>query len=374
MSISEHSVPTQSTDAKARPAEDKTVATKTFLITGGAGFLGINMTRYLLARGHKVVSLDIADFDYPERAQVVIHIGDIRNRADVDRAIQGVDMVIHTAAALPLYKAEDIYSTDIDGIRTVLQASKDAGVERMIHISSTAVYGIPDHHPLLEDDRLDGVGPYGEAKVKAEEICADFRAEGMCVPVIRPKSFIGPERLGVFALFYDWAKDGKNFPMLGSGNNRYQLLDVEDLCAAVYLAATLERDRVNDVFNIGAEDFTTMKEDYQAVLDYAGHGKRIIPLPAAPAIWTLRVLEAMHLSPLYKWVYETASTDSFVSIDKAKRVLGWQPKYSNKDALVRNYIWYIEHLHEFENKSGVSHRVPWSQGILKLAKVVFGWP
>ena len=374
MSISNHSVPTQSTGAKDKALEDKAVATKTFLITGGAGFLGINMTRYLLARGHKVVSLDIADFDYPERAQVTIHIGDIRNRADVDRAIQGVDMVIHTAAALPLYKAEDIYSTDIDGIRTVLQASKDAGVERMIHISSTAVYGIPDHHPLLEDDRLDGVGPYGEAKVKAEEICADFRAEGMCVPVIRPKSFIGPERLGVFALFYDWAKDGKNFPMLGSGNNRYQLLDVEDLCAAIYLAATLDRDRVNDVFNIGAENFTTMKEDYQAVLDYAGHGKRIIPLPAAPAIWTLRVLEAMHLSPLYKWVYETASTDSFVSIDKAKRVLGWQPKYSNKDALVRNYIWYIEHLHEFENKSGVSHRVPWSQGILKLAKVVFAWP
>ncbi|MBI1297008.1 NAD-dependent epimerase/dehydratase family protein [bacterium] len=374
MSISDQSVPTQSTGTKDKTVDDKAVATKTFLLTGGAGFLGINMTRYLLARGHKVVSLDIADFDYPERGQVTIHIGDIRNRADVDRAIQGVDMVIHTAAALPLYKAEDIYSTDIDGIRTVLQASQDAGVERMIHISSTAVYGIPDHHPLLENDRLDGVGPYGEAKVKAEEICADFRAEGMCVPVIRPKSFIGPERLGVFALFYDWAKDGKNFPMLGSGNNRYQLLDVADLCAAIYLAATLERDRVNDVFNIGAENFTTMKEDYQAVLDYAGHGKRIIPLPAAPAIWTLRVLEAMHLSPLYKWVYETASTDSFVSIDKAKQVLGWQPVYSNKEALVRNYIWYIEHLHEFENKSGVSHRVPWSQGILKLAKVVFGWP
>ncbi|MCB0116547.1 MAG: NAD-dependent epimerase/dehydratase family protein [Caldilineaceae bacterium] len=349
-------------------------AGKTFLITGGAGFLGINMARYLMERGHKVVSLDIADFDYPERDQVTIHIGDIRNRADVDKAMQGVDIVIHTAAALPLYKPEDIYSTDIDGIRTVLQAAKDAGVERMIHISSTAVYGIPDHHPLLEDDRLDGVGPYGEAKVKAEAICADYRAEGMCVPVIRPKSFIGPERLGVFALFYDWAKDGKNFPMLGSGKNRYQLLDVEDLCAAIYLTATLDRDLVNDVFNIGAEKFTTMKEDYQAVLDYAGHGKRIIPLPAGPAIWALRVLEALHLSPLYKWVYETAATDSFVSIDKAKRVLGWQPKHANKDALVRNYVWYIEHLQEFENKSGVSHRVPWSQGVLKLAKVVFSWP
>jgi nucleoside-diphosphate-sugar epimerase len=364
------STPTQ---APASSAQTETEV-KTYLITGGAGFLGINMVRYLLERGHKVVSLDIAPFDYPEADQIVIHTGDIRNRAEVDKSMAGVDIVIHTAAALPLYKPEDIYSTDIDGIRTMLESAQAHGVERFIHVSSTAVYGIPDHHPLVEDDRLDGVGPYGEAKVEAEAICDTFRSQGMCVPVIRPKSFIGPERLGVFALFYDWAKDGKNFPMLGSGNNRYQLLDVEDLCEAIYLTATLDRDLVNDTFNIGAEEFTTMKEDYQAVLDYAGHGKRIIPLPAGPAIWTLRFLESLNLSPLYKWVYETASKDSFVSIDRAKQKLGWQPKYSNKDALVRNYVWYIEHLHEFENKSGVSHRVPWSQGILKVAKVFFSVP
>jgi nucleoside-diphosphate-sugar epimerase len=364
----------EQTAPQQQTADAESVESKTYLVTGGAGFLGINMVRYLLERGHKVVSLDIAEFDYPERDQVTLHTGDIRDKGAVDRAVAGVDIVIHTAAALPLYSAEDIYSTDIDGLRNVLQSSYEHKVERCIHVSSTAVYGIPDHHPLLEDDRLDGVGPYGEAKVKAEEICDDYRQKGMCVPVIRPKSFIGPERLGVFALFYDWAKDGKNFPMLGSGNNRYQLLDVEDLCAAIYLSATLDRERVNDTFNIGAEEFTTMKEDYQAVLDYAGHGKRIIPLPAAPAIWTLRLLEKLKLSPLYKWVYETAATDSFVSIDKAKRVLGWQPKYSNKDALVRNYIWYIEHLHQFENKSGVSHRVPWGQGILKVAKVFFSLP
>jgi nucleoside-diphosphate-sugar epimerase len=347
------------------------MTTQTYMITGGAGFLGINLVRYLLDRGHKVVSLDIADFDYPERSRIKVIKGDIRDRSSVDRAMEGVDIVVHTAAALPLYKPEDIFSTDIDGTHNVLQSALEHKVDRAIHISSTAVYGIPDHHPLLEDDRLHGVGPYGEAKVRAEEIGKEYRQKGLCVPILRPKSFIGPERLGVFALFYDWAKDGKNFPMLGSGKNRYQLLDVEDLCEAIYLAATGDRDKVNDTFNIGAKEFMTMKEDYQAVLDVAGFGRRIVPLPAAPAIWTLRVLEAMHLSPLYKWVYETAATDSFVSIEKAERILGYKPKYSNKDALVRNYNWYIEHLDQFKNTSGVSHRVPWKQGILKLAKVVF---
>lgn len=344
---------------------------KSYLITGGAGFLGINMARYLLERGHNVTSLDLQPFDYPERPQITEVTGDIRDRRKVDEAMQGIDIVIHTAAALPLYTKEDIFSTDIDGTRNVVDSAYQHGVERFIHISSTAVYGIPDHHPLYEDDQLDGVGPYGEAKIRAEEVCAEYREKGLCVPIIRPKSFIGPERLGVFALFYDWAKDGHNFPMLGNGHNRYQLLDVEDLCDAIYLCATLDRDVVDDVFNIGAKEFTTMKEDYQAVLDYAGKGKKIIGLPAAPAIMTLRVLEALNLSPLYKWVYETANKDSFVSIEKAERVLGFAPRYSNKDALLRNYQWYLDNLHKFENQTGVSHRVPWSQGILKVAKVFF---
>ena len=345
-----------------------------FFITGGAGFLGINMTRYLLEKGHEVVSYDIVkEYDYPEKAlkEVTVFSGDIRDSHSLHRAMKGSDIVIHTAAALPLYSKEDIFTTDIDGTRNVLESAAANGIERMIMISSTAVYGIPDHHPIYEDDKLVGVGAYGEAKIAAEKLCLAYRKNGLCVPIIRPKSFIGPERLGVFALFYDWAKDGRGFPMIGSGNNRYQLLDVRDLCEAIYLCATLDAAIVNDTFNIGAEQFTTMKEDYQAVLDLAGFGKKIKGFPAAPMIWALRFLELLHLSPLYKWVYETASKDSFVSIDKAKKILLFSPAYSNKEALCRNYKWYIENMDQFADSSGVSHRVPWKQGILKIAKLFF---
>jgi nucleoside-diphosphate-sugar epimerase len=345
---------------------------KKVLVTGGSGFLGINMVRCLFEQGiTNVVSLDLEPFDYPEADKVTAVTGDIRDKAVVAKCMEGVDWVIHTAAALPLYTKEEIMTTDLDGTRNLLEAAEAASVDRFVHVSSTAVYGIPDHHPLAEDDKLDGVGPYGIAKIEAEKFCFEYRKKGMCVPVIRPKSFIGPERLGVFALFYDWAKDGKNFPMIGSGNNRYQLLDVADLCDAIWLSLTLEKEIVNDTFNIGAKVFTTMKEDYQTVLDHAGHGKRILGFPAKPLIWALRILEFFKLSPLYKWVYETACEDSFVSIEKAEKVLGYAPKYSNKDALVRNYEWYLENLKVFENRSGISHRVPWKQGILRFFKVFF---
>ena len=345
---------------------------QTVLVTGGSGFLGINLIRHLRSKGvTDIRSIDLVPFDYPEKGEVNAVVGDIRDLDALKRIMKGVTWVVHTAAALPLYSEHDIMTTDVDGTRNVMSAALEAGAERAVMISSTAVYGVPDHHPLFETDKRIGVGPYGKAKIMAEDVCFEFRKKGLCVPVIRPKSFVGPERLGVFALFYDWAYTGHGFPMIGSGKNRYQLMDVEDLCEAIWLTLTKDKAAANDTFNIGAKEFTTMREDYQAVLDVAGHGKKIKGFPAAPMIWTLRVLEKLHLSPLYAWVYETACEDSFVSIEKAERVLGYAPQYSNKDALVRNYKWYVANLDSFKGASGVSHRVPWKQGILRMAKWFF---
>ena len=338
-----------------------------WLVTGGAGFLGINLVRHLLARGETIVSLDREPFDYPERSRITEIRGDIRNAADVARAADGVDVVVHAAAALPLYPPREIHTIDVDGTRTVIEAT---GARRVVHISSTAVYGVPDHHPLLETDPMHGVGPYGIAKVEAEEVCIAARRAGREIAVLRPKSFVGPERLGVFALMYEWAREGRDFPILGPGSNRYQLLDVEDLCSAIMLAGTLPAARANDTFNIGAEDYTTLREDFQAVFDAAGHQRRIRSLPVAPALWALRVLERAKLSPLYPWIYETVTEDSFVSIDKARTQLGWQPRFSNKAALVRNYDWYCMNVDRL-GAAGVTHRVPWKQGALALAKLAF---
>ena len=334
--------------------------------------LGVNLIRYLLAKGQRVSSLDITAFEYDDvRGRINVVSGDVRDRQIVQIALEGIDIVVHTAAALPLYKPEDISSIQVEGTRNVLDLASANGVERVIHISSSAVYGIPDHHPLVEDDERQGVGPYGEAKVMAEEVCEEYRERGMCIPIVRPKSFVGPERLGIFALLFEWAKDGKNFPVLGRGDLRYQYLDVEDLCDAIWLCSSLPCNVTNDTFNVGAKDFGTPKSDFQAVLDYAGHGKRIVPIPEGPAIFVLRIFERLGFSPLYKWIYETIGKESFVSIEKAERVLGFDPKYSNKEALIRNFQWYLDNLEDFEGSSGVSHRLPWRQGILRLAKMLF---
>jgi nucleoside-diphosphate-sugar epimerase len=339
------------------------------LVTGGAGFLGINLCRFLMARGHRVRSLDIAPFDYPERSTVDAIEGDVRDSGAVERAMEGVELIVHAAAALPLSTPAEIRSTNVDGTRLLLHKALARKVARFVFISSTAVYGVPDHHPVREEDALQGVGPYGESKVAGEGLCTGARMRGLCLPILRPKSFVGPERLGVFELLYDFAFEGHAFPVLGTGSNRYQLLDVEDLCQAIYLCLTLEPERVNDTFNVGAHEFGTMRDSFQAVLDRAGHGRRIVGIPATPAIAVLKLLERAHLSPIYRWIYDTAARASYVSTERIETRLGFVPRYSNRAALARNYDWYVAHRGEYHGKTGVSHRVPWNEGALRLAKL-----
>jgi len=338
-------------------------------VTGGAGFLGLNLISKLALTGCEVRSLDIAEPGQSSVERVDYVIGDIRDTELLKKMCDGVKTVVHTAAALPRNKAREIWSVDVDGTRSVFEAAKKSGVKHVIHISSTAVYGVPDHHPLYETDELIGVGPYGKAKIEAEKIAESYR-DSMSVTILRPKSFIGPERLGVFALLYDWAYSGHNFPIPGRGDNLYQYLDVEDLVDLI-IHCINNPEKSNDTFNVGAKEFSTFKADFQAVLDRAGHGKRVVSIPAMPAIWALRLLDKVKLSPLYPWVYETAVKDSFVSIEKAQKILRFAPKYSNADALVRNYDWYVQNLESFKGQSGVTHRVPWSQGALTIAKKFF---
>ncbi|WP_413720835.1 NAD-dependent epimerase/dehydratase family protein [Silicimonas sp. MF1-12-2] len=342
-----------------------------FLVTGGSGFLGINLIRHLLARDMTVRSLDIVPFVYPETDEIDHINADIRDGKTLRTALEGIDVVVHGAAALPLYRPEEILDVDVNGTRELLEAAVDTGVKRIVHISSTAVYGVPDHHPLVENDPMTGVGPYGEAKVRAEQICAEYRDRGLCLCILRPKSFVGPERLGIFELLFEFASQGRNFPVLGTGSNRYQLLDVEDLCSAIFIGATGPADQANDVFNVGAAEFGTIRDDFQAVLDRAGFGKRIVSLPAKPTRVALRILETMRLSPIYPWIYETVARDSYVSIDKIRTKLGFSPRYSNRDALVRNYDWYVANRHRISAAAGTSHRVPWKRGALRLAEMFF---
>jgi nucleoside-diphosphate-sugar epimerase len=337
-------------------------------ISGGAGFLGLHLARRLLADGHEVRTLDLAPLDEPELERRVEELrGDVRSPRDARALVAGADVLVHAAAALPIQASRDsIRSVNVGGTATVLGAAAEAGVRRVVLVSSTAVYGIPKVHPIHEDDPLVGVGWYGESKIEAEEVTREFGRRGLDYTIVRPKTFIGPERLGVFEILFDWILDNRRIYMLGDGTNRYQLLAVEDLVEAIVLAA--ERpEAAGETLNVGAKEFGTVRSDLQALIDHAGSASRLTPVPARPAEIALRGLELLRVSPLAEWHYKTAHRDSFVDVSKAERLLGWWPRFSNAQALCRTYDWYLANRDSLA-AAGVTHRVPWNQQALALLK------
>jgi nucleoside-diphosphate-sugar epimerase len=334
-------------------------------ISGGAGFLGLHLARRLLADGHQVRTLDVVPLDDPGLEAAVEELrGDIRDRDAVARLVAGADVVVHAAAALPIQASRNtIRSVNVGGTENVLRAGDEAGVRRVVFISSTAVYGVPEKHPIEEDDPLVGVGWYGESKIDAEGLC---RVAAVETTIVRPKTFIGPERLGVFEILFDWIREGRRIYTLGKGNNRYQLLAVEDLVDAIVRAGQEPR-AARETFNVGATEFGTVRADLQALIDHASSASRLQPVPVKPAEIALRGLELLRVSPLAEWHYKTAHRDSFVDVTKAQSLLGWQPRLSNRDALVETYDWYLANRGRVGG-AGVTHRVPWNQQALGLLK------
>src|SRR5262245_59035820 len=308
-------------------------------ISGGAGFLGLHLARRLIADGDTVRTLDVVPLDDAglEGAVEESH-GDVREPADVTRLVTGAEVVVHAAAALPIQASRAaIRSVNVTGTENVLRAARDAAVRRVVFISSTGVYGVPEKHPIEEDDALVGVGWYGESKIDAEALC---RVAAVDTTIVRPKTFIGPERLGVFEILFDWIREGRRIYILGNGHNRYQLLAVEDLVDAIVRAATVP-EGARQTFNVGATEFGTVRTDLQALIDHAGSDSRLQPVPVKPAEVALRTLELLRVSPLAEWHYKTAHKDSFVDTSRAQQILGWRPRLSNEAALIETYDWYL---------------------------------
>jgi nucleoside-diphosphate-sugar epimerase len=337
----------------------------TWAISGGAGFLGLHLARRLLADGHDVRTLDVVPLDEAELERSVEELrGDVRDVDRVRELVDGADVVVHAAAALPIQASRDsIRSVNVTGTENVLHAAREAGVRRVVFISSTAVYGVPEKHPIEEDDPLIGVGWYGESKIDAEALC---RVAAVETTIVRPKTFIGPERLGVFEILFDWIREGRRIYILGKGYNRYQLLAVEDLVDAIVRAGTVP-EAARETFNVGATEFGTVRDDLQALIDHAGSTSRLQPVPVKPAELALRALELLRVSPLAEWHYKTAHKDSFVDVSHAQRILGWEPRLSNRAALIETYDWYLANRGRVGG-AGVTHRVPWNQQALGLLK------
>jgi nucleoside-diphosphate-sugar epimerase len=340
------------------------------LVTGGAGYFGALLVNRLLGEGRRVRVLDINPFDGAPAGVESVR-GDIRDKATVAAACDGVDTVYHNVAQVPLAKDRDAFWTvNEGGTLNLLEASLGAKVKKVVHTSSSAVFGAPDSNPVTEETPPRPQEDYGRAKLAAEELCRRFAGRGLDVTIVRPRTIMGHGRLGIMQILFEWVRRGRNIPVLGKGDNLYQFVHADDLADACVLAA---RRPGPELFNIGAERFTTMRDTLESLTRHAGTGSRVVSVPLKPAVVTMKLTSAMGLSPLGPYHALMYGRSMYFDVTKAKTLLGWSARFSNEEMFRDSYDWYLAHRDEvLARTSGSHHTSAVKQGVLRVVSRVLG--
>ena len=337
----------------------------TALVTGGSGYFGGLLVQKLLERGYRVRIFDIYKPDALVEG-LEFQQGDIRDPAAVSAACRDMQFVFHNVAQQPLAKNPKLFwSVNRDGTRTLLEACKARGVTKVIHTSSTAIYGIPKSNPVTEETVPEPDEDYGCAKLAGEMLCREFAKQSLDISIIRPRTILGHGRLGLFQILFEWIYQGKNIPVLDGGKNLYQFIHADDLAEACILAG--EKPGFDD-FNIGALTFGTMGEALENLCRHAGTGSRLKSLPMWLMEPAMNFFSAAGISPLGKYHALMYGRPMYFDIAKAMRELNWKPKYSNDAMFTESYDWYVQNRDAVLNSAGHAsrHKSAVKQGILGL--------
>ncbi len=308
-------------------------------MTGGAGFLGRHLVEHLIAEAAAVRVIDRSRAPaWIEALDVEYVRADLGHKKSLEQALAGVTGVVHAAFCPPSRPAAELEATNVVGTRALLAAALAGDGPRVVVVSSTIVDRPLKPHPLLADSPLSRLAAYRVSRIKAEEEVARAASAGLPVAVARPKAFVGPGSVGAFAILFDLVRRGGAVPVAGRGDNRYQLCDVRDLARGL---AFLLRSNAAGSFSFGTTRFGTVAEDLSAVIAHAGTDARLRAVPGWLARRILRSVELSGLTPLSEWHQLSAhGRDSVVDVTRAIDELGWQPGFSNAEALTDAYDWY----------------------------------
>jgi len=336
------------------------------LITGGSGYFGSLLRDRLLAQGQAVRVFDLADAE--DRKNNVDFIrGDIRAAASVAKAVTDCGVIYHCVAQVPLAKDKDLFhSVNVHGTQNLLATALAANVRKVIYVSSSAVFGVPESNPVTETTTPAPGEAYGRAKLEGETLCHQHTARGLDVTIIRPRTIMGHGRLGIFQILFEWIREGYNVPVFGHGDNIYQFVHADDLAEACILAAARPGATT---YNCGAANFGSMREALEHLCAHAKTKSRVRSVPMTPAVAVMQFTSALGLSPLGAYHALMYGRSLYFDIAKAQRELQWQPRFSTDQMFAQSYDWYQANREMILRTSGASHhRSAVKQGVLSLVK------
>ena len=338
------------------------------LVTGGAGYFGSLLVRRLVKEGRNVRVFDLLDM--PDRLPGVdVYRGDIRDAGACRKACEGVDTVFHSVAQVPVAKDKALFwSVNRDGTQRLLEAARSASVRKIVHLSSSAVYGVPREAPITEKTPTIPAEDYGAAKLAGEALCLEQVQRGLDITIIRPRTILGHGRLGIMQIIFEWIFRGRNVYVLGKGDNLYQFLHADDLTDGCIAAANRTGP---GIYNLGADRFGTMRETLESLTVAANTGSRVRSLPRRPAVMAMKLTGRLGLAPLAAYHALVYGSNVSFDLEPAQRDLGFQPKWSNNEMFLQSYEWYISNRDQILKEKGRSpHQSAMKEGVLKWLRWV----
>jgi nucleoside-diphosphate-sugar epimerase len=337
------------------------------LVTGGAGYFGGILARYLADRDIRVVSLDRLDDPEPD-PRVTYARADLRDAATVRGVFASYgpfDAVFHCAALMGHESPDpaELRASNVDGTRHVAEAAIETGVRKLVYTSSICVFGREYDHPVSEDEPPCPIEDYGRSKLEGERVLASLagRLDADC---LRCPTIVSAGRLGLLAILFEFAKEGRRIYLVGDGSNRYQFVAAADLAQACLLSAGAAGSHV---YHVGSHGVKPLREVYAAVVEEAGGRSRLVSLPRAPAVSALTLLHKLGLSPLGPYHSRLIAGNFVFDTSRIEADLGWKPTRTNDEMLREAYRFYASRDAK-RSETLSAHRQGARMGILRVVK------
>jgi nucleoside-diphosphate-sugar epimerase len=322
-----------------------------YLITGATGFIGGHVAEACVERNQRVsaIARPASDTSLLEHCGVTIYRGELTDPALLRKALEEVDVVVHCAAKVGDWgPVEEYRKVNVEGLRTLLEACKGQSLSRFIHMSSLGVYPARHHHGTDETAPLPArhADGYTQSKVEAEQVAlAYFKDFGVPVVVLRPGFVYGPRDRNVLPkLVYGLQINKLRYP--GGGQAAMNNIYIGNLVDAVFLAVEHE-GAVGQVYNLTDGEHVSKRRFIEAIADPLG-----LPRPTrTPPLWAASLLTRI----MEGWARLRGATEAPTftrarlkffgynldfSIDKARRELGYRPRFTFEDGMGRTMAWY----------------------------------
>ena len=323
---------------------------QTILITGVNGFIGSHVAERLLKEGHKVRGLvrKTSDLSLIEGLDIQLFYGDITAPETLQQPLEGVDIVVHVAGlASDWGPYERFRRINVQGTQNIARAAAMAGVRRFVHISTVALHGFGHKQAVDEDFPMaDTIFPYNESKKEAEKWLFEFAEQtAMEITAVRPGNVYGPRDHTFIDKYLEALEQGK-IAYIDGGRHKTCPVYIENLVEGILLACFHERAK-NEPFIITDGLDITWKQFTDALADAMGlkRPKLSVPYGLVYALaWLMEMfykLFRIQTPPLLtRYRIMNGGRDYYFSIEKARRILGYEPRIPLEEAVKRTVQWY----------------------------------